>query len=34
MRGATHIDSNKINNERIFMPDLYPQISQIAGDLF
>jgi hypothetical protein len=34
MRGATQIDSNKINNERIFIPDLYPQISQIAADLF
>jgi len=32
MRGAIHIDSNKINNERIFIPDLYSQISQIAAD--
>src|SRR5712675_3581338 len=32
IRGATHIDSNKINNERIFIPDLYPQISQISAD--
>jgi hypothetical protein len=31
-RGAIRIDSNRINNERIFIPDLYPQISQITAD--
>src|SRR5215475_10183778 len=30
MRGPIQIDSSKINNERIFIPDLYPQISQNA----
>jgi hypothetical protein len=32
--GTTETDSKKINNERVFIPDLYPQISQIAADLF
>src|SRR4030095_3184772 len=34
MRGAIHIDSNKINNERIFIPDLYPQIRRLPHILF
>jgi len=34
MRGAIHIDSNKINNERIFIPDLYPQIRRLPQILF
>ena len=29
-RGASHIDNKKIDNEGIFISDLYPQISQIG----
>src|SRR4029077_408134 len=33
-RNAGEIENNNINNPRIFIPDLYPQITQISADYF